>query len=98
MRIQSLNTPAIPFTIEVADQDGDGRRDILASYYQAVPTWDGGVAYYQADGAGQFKLPVTTGVGTLINYYGGFADFDGDGRLDGLFIDNVSPHAAIGRG
>ncbi len=85
----TLTTDMAPRAVIPADLDGDGHQDLLVPCHNTSS-----FQVFYGDGAGgyapmRFSVPTATPVGATI------ADFDGDGLLDVVIIDDAAPQMFV---
>ena len=73
-----------PREVTLADLDGDGRQEIVASLLTS-----GAIVSVPLDDEGDAGTPVYLTDGIGFNSHAAFGDFDGDGRLDVANVHNV---------
>ena len=82
--------------VAVADVDGDGKPDLIATSYQGQTNGDGTVAVLFGNGDGTFQLPVLYDSGAPGANAVTVADVNGDGVLDLLVANGCFSNCAGG--
>ena len=85
---QSFGTGTNPYTVAVADFNGDGKSDLVTADYNARNT----ASVLLGNGNGTFQAKQAFGTGTRPAWVA-VGDFNGDGKSDLVTADNTCQHS-----
>jgi hypothetical protein len=84
----------LSYSLAVGDFNNDGNLDIVVANENLSPST---VSVYLGNGDGTFKAPVSSNT-TSYNEFVAVGDFNGDGKLDIVLIENPSISVLLGNG